>query len=174
MMRCALYARVPCTDQPPQGRLQMKTSPMCWTLVTLALTTTLAVNAWAGDVVTLAENQTFPAATNPAACLVHEFDPVPMKKFTHVTFVGKGPTPPAQASILYLFSLEPVTFSVPAPSGTLIGGQCFLQRFSPDIFPLDNQVECAGGYQGSGHYVVVALFSCSPVPITVTLKAYLF
>ena len=151
----------------------MKTSPMCWTLVTLALTTTLAVNAWAGDVVTLAENQTFPAATNPAVtCLVHEFDPVPMKKFTHVTFFGKGPTPPAQASTVYLFSLEPVTFSVPAPSGTLLGGNCFLHRFSPEL-PPDNQAECAG-LQGSGHYVVVALFSCSRDPITVTLKAYLF
>jgi hypothetical protein len=145
----------------------------CLTVVVLATMLALsAINAWAGPngrIVTLAEDQTFPAA-NPSTCKVFEFDPIEMGKFSRVTFVGKG-TPP-QFSIIYLFSLEPVKFSVPAPSGTGIGGQCDFHTFS-DVFPPNNQLSCQG-LQGAAPYVAVALFSCSTVPFTITVKAYLF
>lgn len=137
-----------------------------------------APNAWAlGKIVTLAEERTFPAATNPNVCKVFEFDPIAMKQFGRVTFVGRSHGPdPVQFSILYLFSLEPVKFSVPAPSGTTIGGQC--DALPPhDVFPPNNQFACQavqGAQGGAAPYIAVALFSCSSVPITVTVKAYLF
>ena len=122
------------------------------------------------------EAHTFPAATNPSTCKVFEFEPIAMKQFSRVTFVGRGHDPnPPQFSIIYLFSLEPVKFSVPAPSGTGIGGQCDAVA-AHDVFPPNNQLACQplqGGQGGSAPYVAVALFSCSSVPFTITVKAYL-
>jgi hypothetical protein len=142
-------------------------------LFTLVLLATLsAMTAWAGPIspiVTLAEDRRFPAATDPSTCKVFEFDPIEMGKFSRVTFVGKGNTP--QFSIIYLFSLEPVKFSVPAQSGTGLGGQCDVIP-AHDVFPPNNQLACQGS-QGPAPYIAVALFSCSAVPFTVTVKAYL-
>ncbi len=97
--------------------------------IAVLATTTLGLSettVWAdpvSQIVTLAEDQTFPAATDTSTCRVFEFNPIAMKKFSHVTFVGKGQGPnPPQFSIIYLFSLEPVKFSVPAPSGTASAG----------------------------------------------------
>jgi hypothetical protein len=137
-------------------------SPKNFFLAVVVLATTLAliaIHAWAagpGQIVTLAEEQTFPAATNPNTCKVFEFDPIEMKKFSRVTFVGRGHGPnPPQFSIIYLFSLEPVKFSVPAPSGTGIGGQCDAWPAHDTgggsfVFPPNNQLACQPLQGGQG------------------------
>jgi len=115
--------------------------PVVLVCLTFALLLGVVHDAWAGKVITLAEDV---LCENTTTTDIITNKPIRMRGFTHVAFLGRGTVDSASALIYFVFSSKPLSspFSTPAsltaPASRLFVGRCEVERLGVSSCRLNN------------------------------------